>query len=199
MYKIMHGLNISENDEKGSRVSFKDAIKIDNSCAAAYLYLGDSYLREDRSLDAIKAWTDLCQKVPNKAYLTFERLEKAWYEKGQFSKIEDLYQSMLAENENNYHAIIALAEIYRKKGEFDESLKLLQQAEKKDVDLNLIKAHKIKVLFDKSEYQEASKLTLELIDSDHRPAYKRFICDSCQFESNEPFWICSRCNEWDIN
>jgi lipopolysaccharide biosynthesis regulator YciM len=167
--KVKQGQKLaSEQEEKDARILFKEAIKIDHECAEGYLQLGDSYLREGRTTDAINAWTDLCKKVPNKAHLAFDRLEKAWFEKGQFSKIEELYLSMLQEDENNLPAIIALSEIYRKKGDYDQSLKLLQEAQKRDLDSDLIPSQIAKVRMDKGQYKEAATLALELLSKEIR-------------------------------
>lgn len=174
MYKISEGLSIAEKDEeKSARVLFKDALKVDPNCAAAYVYQGDSYWREDRKSDAINSWMELCKKIPEKAHLVFQRLEKAWYEKGQFSKIEALYQGLLDKDEENIHAIIALANIYRKKGEYDQSLKLLHAAEKKDSYADIIKVQIIKVLMDKNEFEKAAKTALELVEKKDQPFFER--------------------------
>ncbi|MHA1988895.1 MAG: tetratricopeptide repeat protein [Promethearchaeota archaeon] len=167
--KVKQGKKLAENqEEKESRILFKEAIKTDHECAQGYLELGDSYLREGRTDDAINAWTDLCKKVKDKAHLAFDRLEKAWFEKGHFSKIEDLYTSMLQEDEDNLPALIALSEIYRKKGELDQSLKLLQDAQKKDLDSNLIQSQMAKVHMDKNQYKEAATLALDLLAQDNQ-------------------------------
>lgn len=155
-----------DQNEKEGRILSKEALKSDPQCAEAYLQLGDSYLRESRTSDAINAWTDLCKKVPEKAHLGFKRLEKAWFEKGQFSKIEELYSTILQEDDENLYAIIALSEIYRKKGEYTQSLKLVQSAQKKDLDQNAISAQMMKIYMDKNQYKEAAKLGLEIIEKD---------------------------------
>ncbi len=154
----------NEKDERAARIMYKDAIKLDKKCAEAYLHLGDSYWNENRPNDAINAWNDLCRKVPEKAYLAFDRLERAHYEKGQFSKIEELYQNMLQENEDDIDVIIALSDIYRKKGEYADALKLLQQAQKKEIDQDMVQTQMVKVLFDKSQYKDAAKMAVELIE-----------------------------------
>ncbi len=167
-YKMNHGENVAKSgDEKAARILFKEAIKLDKNCAGAYLGLGDSYLREDRASDAIAAWTNLCKNVPDKAYLAFERLEKALYQKGQFSKIVELYSGILSENEDDIHTIIALSDIYRKKGELDDASKLLERAKKRDVDEDLINTAMVKVLMDKSQYEKAAKLAMDIIEG-HR-------------------------------
>lgn len=167
--KVKQGQKLAENqEEKEARILFKEATKTDHECADGYLHLGDSYLREGRTTDAINAWTDLCKKVPDKAHLAFDRFEKAWFEKGQFSKIEELYTSMLQEDEDDLPAIIALSEIYRKKGEYDQSLKLLQEAQKRDLDSDLIQSQMAKVHMDKSQFKEAATLALGLLAKENQ-------------------------------
>jgi len=167
--KVKQGIKLANSQrEKDARILFKESMKTDHECAEAYLQLGDSYLREGRTTDAINAWTDLCKKVREKAHLAFDRLEKAWFEKGQFSKIEELYMSMLQEDEDFLPAIIALSEIYRKKGDFDQSLKLLQGAQKRDLDSDLIQSQIAKVRMDKGQYKEAATVALELLSKENR-------------------------------
>ena len=48
--------------------------------------------------------------------------------------------------------------------QLQQAIKLLQQAQKRDLDENQINAEMVKVLVDKSQYQEAAELALELID-----------------------------------
>ena len=126
-------------------------------------------------------------------------MEKALYEKGQFSKIEELYLGILSSREDDIHAIIALSEIYRKKGEYDESLRLLELAQKKDVDINLVHAQQIKVLIDKEQHKEAALIAVEVIKRNIQPLPKNFTCTSCSYKTSEPFWICPKCGEWDSN
>jgi lipopolysaccharide biosynthesis regulator YciM len=162
--KVKKGQKLAQDqEEKDARILFKEAIKIDHECAEGYLQLGDSYIRDNRTTDAINAWTDLCKKVPDKAHLAFDRLEKAWFEKGKFSKIEELYHSMLQEDENYLPAIIALSEIYRKKGDYDQALKLLQGAQKRDLESDLIQSQMAKVSLDKGQFKEAATLALDLL------------------------------------
>ncbi len=164
-YKVKLGQKLAgEGEEKEARILFKEAIKVDRDCSQAYLQLGDSYQRESRTTDAINAWTDLCKKVPDNAHLAFNRLEKAWFEKGQFSKIEELYSSMLQENENNLQAILALSEIYRKKGEYDQSIKLLEGAQKRDLDPDLVQSQLAKIYMDNGQFKESASLALGVIE-----------------------------------
>jgi lipopolysaccharide biosynthesis regulator YciM len=164
-FKVKQGLQlVKAGDEKAGRVQYKEALKISQKCAPAFLALGDSYWREGRTNDAITAWSELCENIPEKAHYTFDRLEKAWFEKGQFSKLEQFYINLLTEHEDNLEARIALSDIYRKKGEHADAMKLLQQPLKKEVDNELIKVQQIRILSDKNQVKEALNLAMEIVE-----------------------------------
>jgi len=168
-YKVEKGKQIAESGNgKEARIIFKDALKIDPACSKAYLLIGDSYIADDRTDDAISTWTDFCKNVPDAAYLSFGRLEKAWYEKGQFSKIEDLYISMLEKNENDIHAVVRISEIYRKKGDFKSALKYLYEAQKNEAITDILEYEIIKVLYDKGQYKEASNKAIKLGEKNYK-------------------------------
>lgn len=162
-YKVLKGKDISDSgNNKDARILFKEALKINPLCSDAYLSIGDSYLSENRTTDAIHTWTEFCKKVPESANLVFYRLEKAWFEKGQFSKIEELYNSILEKDENDIYAIIRLAEIYRKKGDYKQALNILYDAQKKDIMQDMVLYEIIKVLHENGQYKEASKQAIAL-------------------------------------
>jgi len=164
-FKVKKGEEINKaGSGKEARILYKDAIKIDPKCSLAYLYIGDSYLNEDRASDAINTWTNFCEKVPESAHLVFDRLEKAWYEKGQFGKIEELYLSLIEKDENNIHVIIRLAAIYRKKGDFKQALRILNDAQKKDIMKDVINFEIVKVLYENGQYKESSKQAIQLAE-----------------------------------
>jgi lipopolysaccharide assembly protein B len=164
-FKVKKGEKIlNEGKGKEARILFKDALKVDPKCSLAYLYIGDSYLKEKRASDAINTWTNFCDKVPESAHLVFNRLEKAWYEKGHFSKIEELYLSLLEKDENNIHVIVRLAAIYRKKGDIKQALRILNDALKKDTMQDVINFEISKVLYENGQYKESSKQAIQLAE-----------------------------------
>jgi lipopolysaccharide biosynthesis regulator YciM len=164
-FKVKNGEEVEKaGNGKEARIIYKDALKIDPECSLAYLLIGDTYLKEDRSSDAINTWTNFCEKVPESAHLVFDRLEKALYEKGQFSKIEELYLSLLNKNKDNVYVIIRLSKIYAKKGDFKQALRILDDAHKKDVFQDMVDFEIVKVLFENGQYKEASKKAIQLVE-----------------------------------
>ncbi|MGD9486786.1 MAG: tetratricopeptide repeat protein [Calditrichaceae bacterium] len=200
IYKILQAIEAGNKGEgKNSRIIFKEAIKIDPSCAAAFLYIGDSYMRENRPDDAIDTWTDYCKKHPKEAHILFSRLEKAWYEKGQFSKIEELYESILASDPENIKALLSLSSIYRKKGDYQSALNLIQDGMKQDMNDKILKAEIVHILTEKGQFKDASKQALELIDGYLETSSSKYSCPYCDYKSDELFWKCPKCSELNID
>ncbi|MEW6042630.1 MAG: hypothetical protein AB1633_14020, partial [Elusimicrobiota bacterium] len=59
-----------------ARILYKDALKLDPECVSAIIGIGDSYVKERRYNDALKFWRIIIEKIPNKSFLIFDRLEK---------------------------------------------------------------------------------------------------------------------------
>ncbi len=197
LYKVLEALEAAKGRE--FRSMLRDAIKIDGSCSAAHAYIGDSYLEEERLDDAINIWTEYCQKYPAKAHVLFSRLEKAWYEKGQFSKIEELYQSILKKDPENIPALMALAGFKRKKGDYDEALTLIKDTPVAEQHEELLKAEEARIIFDKGQFKEASKRLLELIDSYLPEQIYIYTCKKCGHKSVESFWKCPKCHTLNLD
>ena len=69
-------------DTVAAAAMFRDAIDIDPQTAPAYLNLGDMDLARGDVAAATAAWEALVQAVPERAYLAFERLERAYRTSG---------------------------------------------------------------------------------------------------------------------
>ncbi len=194
LYLVFQGLELINNDEgKESRLKFKEALKLDNECSAAYFYLGKSYYLEDRLEDAVHQWQELCRKVPQQAHIVFDSLERAWFELGKFTEAEKLYSDLLTTNAENIAAAISLAEIYSKKGEYDRALEILDRMDTiKANDARLV-SFRIQVLYNKNQYKTATSRAIDFLEAKNYLPGRRYICQECQFKGTEPLWICPQC------
>jgi len=197
LYKVLEAAESAKGRE--ARLMMREAIKTDGSCSAAYAYIGDSYLEEERLDDAINIWTEYCQKYPIKAHVLFSRLEKAWYEKGQFSKIEELYHSILKKDPENIPALMALVGFKRKKGDYDEALNLIKDVTVAEQYEELIKAEEARIIFDKGQFKEAAKRLLELLDNYLPEQTYIYTSRKCGHKSEEPFWKCPKCQTLNLD
>ncbi len=111
----------TEGRSKKARVIYKDAYKIDDSKAAAWVKVGESYLAERRVDDAVKAWRTLTELDPGSSYLVIDRIASSLFELGQFNALGGILENILERDPDNREAGIALAELYVKKGDFERA------------------------------------------------------------------------------
>jgi lipopolysaccharide biosynthesis regulator YciM len=163
-YKVkMAEKKVEEGEEKEARIIYKEALKFVDHYPTALLGLGDSYWRENRKDEAIQKWQSLCQNNPKHAYLAFEKLEKAWFEIGEFEKTQQFYQMMLREYSEIIEPYLALATILEKKGEFEKALEILDKGLRIDSENKQLLGHKVKILIKAEKNNEAASLGLQLL------------------------------------
>ncbi|NOZ57625.1 MAG: tetratricopeptide repeat protein, partial [Calditrichaeota bacterium] len=129
LYKVEQGRKaIEQGKEKEGRIRFREAMKLDPGCAAAYLELCDSYIREGREKDALKALREFVHKAPRQAYLAFDRIHDVLFRIGQYGEVETILSELIQQNPEAVRARLSLAEVYEKKGELDEAIRLCEEA-----------------------------------------------------------------------
>jgi lipopolysaccharide biosynthesis regulator YciM len=197
LYKAYVGKSyLDRGDIKKAESSLKDAIKIDSECAAAYLYLGDVYYSSGEIDNAISSWRRIITLFPDIAYITFRRLEKAFYEKGRFEKIVDLYSDVLERNPGDVRTLMTLANIHRKKGNLDDALRLCQTALEFDPGSRRVKQALARLYYEKGETERSLKAMVEAFNG-FSSDEERYICNNCGYKSNEVLWRCPRCRHWE--
>lgn len=127
-YKYLASCQLLQRREyHKARVLLKEAIGLDPTYVDAYLALGDSYHIESRFEDAVSFWNKLISAVPEKGHLVIDRLKKTLFELGRFGDIRDICEKILKHDPQNLEARRSLAEFYRKKGELDSAVEILEQ------------------------------------------------------------------------
>lgn len=197
MYKVLEGLNhVEQNKEKDARILFKEALKYDAKCEAAYILIGDSYIREDREDNAIEKWLECASEIPSKAHFLFERLEKAWFDSGEFYKLEDFYRSMVQKKPANVKALIALTEILVKKGEFKQAIDVCKEYLKSDSDNELVIAHLAEYLIANKNQKQANDLIIRYFQEKFENYLETYQCTVCNNIADEPLGKCPKCGSW---
>ncbi len=121
-YKVEIGQQLADKAEyHQARLVFKEAIALDETCAEAYVRIGDTYMKEKRIEDAIGIWKRMVSNVPEKSGPTLDRLEKALFEVGKFGEIEDICRMVIRLDPNNLEARMKLAAYFAKKSDFDSA------------------------------------------------------------------------------
>lgn len=197
MYKVLEGLNKTDiAKEKEARILFKEALKYDPKCEAAYILIGDSYIREDRPENAIEKWLECANEIPLKAHFIFERLEKAWFDSGEFYKLEDFYRSLIQKKPVNEKALLALTEILVKKGDYKQAIDICKDHLKNYEDSDIVTAHLIEYLIANKNQKQANDISQNYFNSKFSNYLETFTCNNCGNVEDEPLGKCPKCGTW---
>ncbi len=197
MYKshIGHDL-LKRGKPREAERYFKDALRLDSECVPALLYLGDICYQEGNLRRAISLWELIASRFPKIAHIVFERLEKAYFERGNLGDIVAVYEAVLRESPKNVRTLVELACLHQKKGNLREAVRTLREALEYDSSSTLARQHLIGFLHEMGENEQAMeemKKLLEVIS----PRTEDFVCSECSYRSPDVLWRCPKCQSWD--
>jgi lipopolysaccharide biosynthesis regulator YciM len=187
------GEEVEAGESKEARRRFEEALKLDPDCLLALLYLGDLEVAGGRPEKAVELWKELAERSPAHGEFVFDRLERAYFEMGQFEEVVVFYRELLhrADREDSVPALLALAEILRRKGNLDDAGSLIQEA--LEIEPENARAHRllVKLAVDRKDPAEALQhldRVLELTTSS-----RVLTCRHCEEPLGGPRWRCPTC------
>lgn len=196
LYRVEMGKKLARaGNERDARATFREAMKLDPRCAAAYLEMSESYIREQRPQDALNTLKKFLQAAPEKAALAFESIKELLFTIGEFGEIENVYNQVIARSPENWRAYLALAEIKDKKGELDEAISLCQTILQRNPDYTPARECLVRYYHRSEKTNLAIEQALALINS--RQTGGTFACEACGHEQEKPFWYCPSCHRWE--
>jgi lipopolysaccharide assembly protein B len=180
-------------DEAARR--FESAIDIAPSTTPAYLNAGDVRLKQGDRAGAVVSWERLLSVSPERAYLAFDRLERAHSSAGTPQKFEDRCRELIAGNERDWRARLALGRHLSQRGDRAGAFAMLLKALEQNphgltvhqaiwsvmLDLGLEREHV-------QRYIEAARDAVFFMDP--------HVCTKCHYRSTELLWQCPHCHEW---
>jgi lipopolysaccharide biosynthesis regulator YciM len=183
-------------DHAGAAQRFDAAIELDAANTPAYLNLGDSRFEQGDAAGAIAAWEQLVTASPDRAYLAFPRLERAYAAAGDAARFPALCRRLIAANAQEWRARLALARHLTTHAAPQDALELL-------FDALVVNPHALTL-------HQAIWETLSVLDF-AQPLVVRYveltrasvfyldphICVRCRYRSTELLWNCPHCHEWD--
>ena len=182
-------------DLAGAADAFRDALTIDSRTAPAYLGLGDIHERGGRTSEAVDVWQQLVRTVPERAYLVFERLERAYTAEGAPARFVDMCERLIALTPQDWRARLALARHLVGAGRHREALERL---------LDALPHNPHALVIHQAVWQTLLAVQLD-------PALVRryvalasaavfyldpHVCVNCRYRSTELLWQCPQCHEW---
>ncbi len=196
VYRAHLGLvAFNRGDTRRAKTEFQAAVKEDPDAGLAYVYLGDIAVREEDTERALAYWMKLISEKPECAHLVFERLEKAYFEVGDFGRMMGIYEELVASSPSNVRALTGLSRMLERKGALDEALRIAREAVKHEGDTFEGHRQLIEILMRHNRYEEAARAAETLLAGlvNH---HKEHTCPRCEAAFNGYSWRCDSCRAW---
>ena len=186
---------LKRSDHSGAAVRFQAAIDLDARVMPAYLNLGDVYRADGRLTEAIALWERAIEIMPERAYLTFERLEAAYTQGSGAERFARLCRRLIDANPQDWRARLALSRHQAAKGQVEEALGLLFEALSQNPHALMLHQAIWRVLsqldFSRARVERYMELTR------HAVFYlDPHVCLRCRYRTDELLWQCPHCHEW---
>ncbi len=148
---------LAADNLKLAREHFDKALELDGDCVAAHLHLGDMEQAAGKLEAAVEHWRTYALATPESANLVFERLERAFFELGHFGEVISFYRELVdrTPREAAAPALLALAEIHRRKGDLEEAETFVREA--LEIDPANLRGHRqwVRLALDREDPQAA--------------------------------------------
>jgi len=179
-----------------AKTEFLSALKEDSVRAAlANLHLGDMAASEEDTERAIAYWTRLLTDAPNRAHLVFDRLEKAYFDIGDYGRMMRVYEDLLSTAPSNVLALCGLSRMHERKGDVDEAVRLAREAIKHEGDTALGHRRLIQILVAAGRLDEAAREADGfLARTTDDGAFD--TCPHCGETLGSAGWRCPSCHKW---
>jgi lipopolysaccharide biosynthesis regulator YciM len=185
----------SSGDVATAAKTFQEVIDIDNRIAPAYLNLGDVRERQGNTAGAVDAWEALVQAVPQRAYLAFERLERAYRALAAPRRFVDLCQRLIAHDPQDWRARLALSRHFAASGQHRQAFDLL---------LDALPHNPHGLVIHQEVWQALTSLGLDpglvrrYVELTRNAVFylDPHVCVRCRYRSTELLWQCPQCHEW---
>jgi lipopolysaccharide biosynthesis regulator YciM len=144
---------------------------------------------------AIAAWETLIQAVPERAYLAFQRLERAFKIQGAPQRFVALCQRLIAQNPQDWRARLALSQHHAAAGNARDAFDLLLAALPHNPHGLVIHQEIWQALLAMGLDPELVKRYVALT-RDAVFYLDPHVCTHCRYRSTELLWQCPQCHEW---
>lgn len=181
---------------------FRDAIKSHPSCVAAHLALGDTHYLAKQLDEAISHWRRIVDESPLLAFLTFERLERAFYDRGTLGRgtvgdLEEIYDRLLRDHPDDTTTLEAVGNLHHKRGELDEAISVCQKALEISPKSRAVRRRLVLYLHEAGRVRESEReldQLLQILANGEVDAVARAL----ECAALRPLWECSDFDDWNL-
>jgi lipopolysaccharide biosynthesis regulator YciM len=181
-------------DRDGAEKAFRTALSLDRRVLPAHLGLADLHLPTDPRR-AAAALEDAVQIQPDRAYVVFDRLARAYEACGEPSRFVARCEKLIEQDLRDWRARVTLARRLRSENKHDEAYGLLIRAVEANPQVLVVHLEvwttlrAMNALSPRLEpYVVAAEQALFYVDP--------HVCTTCRYRANDMLWRCPHCHEW---
>ena len=186
---------LKRNEHVDAAHRFRAAIELDQKNAPAYLNLGDVMLAQGDLAGAVQTWETLIDTSPERAYLAYARLERAYADLNDPARFPALCRRLISANPQEWRARLALAHYLTSHEDATAALELLFEA--LAINPHALAIHQ-GIWETLSELRLAPALVNRYVGLARESIFyvDPHICVRCRYRSTELLWQCPHCHEW---
>jgi lipopolysaccharide biosynthesis regulator YciM len=181
-------------DRDGAEKAFRTALSLDRRVLPAHLGLADLHLAKEPRR-AAAALEDAIQIQPDRAYVVFDRLARAYEACGEPSRFVARCEKLIEQDLRDWRARVTLARRLRGEGKHEEAYGLLIRAVEANPQVLVVHLEvwttlrAMNALSPRLEpYVAAAEQELFYVDP--------HVCTTCRYRANDMLWRCPHCHEW---
>ena len=185
---------LSAGRREAAEEAFRTALSLDRRVFPAHLALASTWMDRDPRR-AASILEDAIATAPERAYLAFHPLQKAYAAAGEPSRFASLCERLIGQDPRDWRARLALARHLRADGEPGEALGLLLRALEANPHVLLIHLEvwrTFRALGTLSPEEERYVATVE----ESALYFDPHICTICRYRADDMLWRCPHCHEW---
>ena len=177
-----------------AEAAFRTALSLDQRATPAYLALAELWAERDTNR-AASILESAIAAVPERAYLAFDPLERAYAKSGELSRFVALCERLIEQDPRDWRARLALGRHLRAEGRPGEALGLLLRALESNPHVLLVHLQvwrTLRALGQLGPEEQRFATTVEesaLYVDPH-------ICTACRYRADDMLWRCPHCHEW---
>jgi lipopolysaccharide biosynthesis regulator YciM len=186
---------VRAGDRAAAARIFREVIEIDPAIVPAYLNLGDVREQSGDFAGAIEVWEALVESAPDRAYLAFDRLERAYRRAGVPRRFVELCRRLIDRMPQDWRARLALARHLAAGDHCRQAFDLLLEALPHNPHGLAIHQEIWNVL---TALGLDAALVRRYVDLTRGAVFylDPHVCVRCRYRSTELLWQCPQCHEW---
>jgi lipopolysaccharide biosynthesis regulator YciM len=181
-------------DREGAEKAFRTALSLDPRVLPAHFGLADLLL-PDQPKRAAQVLEEATRVSPERAYMGFSRLAKAYTAAGEPSRFAALCEGIIEKDRHDWRARLALARQLLLTGDAEEALGLLLRALSRNPQVLILHLETWRTLKALGVHHEGLDRYLETAESSVVFADPH-ICTACRYRADDLLWRCPHCHQW---